>query len=437
MRCDMLVAVGSATAEAESLFGHNCSLPSPQPIELTRVAGRPYAPGEQVLTQFLQLPQARRTWTVLAARPEGHWGYVHGLNEHGLAAGMVTLPLGLAGTGPGLIGTDLVRLVLERCRTAQQAIDLVAECLQQQGMGVPESLRPHGVRDAALLLADPHEAFAVETAGQFWVEQEVSAVRAASEVRVIRQDWDRIAPGFAALAIERGWWPEDGTKLDSAGCLGETCREQNAAWRRWGRATLLLEQQNGNLDLASFRRILADHDEDSPLEIDPRQAVALPPLCQHAAGRGRETTVASLITQVARFENRLALAWWAAGPPCGSVYFPLFLQGELPALLTLAGPPGVGERLQGLHAWAATFPAREAQLAEALERLQARLDQDAEEFAVEGAALQARGEQDQLPHLATAFHHHVAERFEAVADRFPSVQGPHRFVPSHDWAQRN
>jgi hypothetical protein len=49
-----------------------------------------------------------------------------------------------------------------------------------------------------------------------------------------------------------------------------------------------------------------------------------------------------------------------------------------------------------------------------LGRLQARFEQDAEEFAAEGAALRRRGEEAELHRQATLFMQHCLERFEEV-----------------------
>src|SRR5262249_14484927 len=132
--------------------------------------------------------------------------------------------------------------------------------------------------DHGLVVADPHEAFVLETAGGHWVYQEVRQVRAVGGVRVIRQDWDRISPGLAQEAIAQGRWPEDGSKLDFAAAMDVDAHGQADDLRRWGRATLLLEQQNEHIDAAFLRRVLADHDEDADR---PAPDGARASLCRH------------------------------------------------------------------------------------------------------------------------------------------------------------
>src|SRR5262249_42248633 len=143
-----------------------------------RVPGREFAPGEKVAG--LGLPQARHTYTVLAAQSEGCWGYSQGINDQGVALGCAALRNKIPCTAPGLSKTDLVRLILERSRTARHGVDLLTDLVGQHGQsnsgGGSENPAEGG---GSFLIADAKEAFAVETAGRHWVYQEIGEVRAA------------------------------------------------------------------------------------------------------------------------------------------------------------------------------------------------------------------------------------------------------------------
>lgn len=404
MTGDMVVARGRATADGRTLFGHNSGRPAATAQPLCRIVRREHVPGERVRMQFLELAQARQTWTVLGSQPGGQEGIDHGVNEHHVAAGWVPLPRALPLAGPALTGPELVRLLLERSSNARHAVDLLADLVERHG--VHET-------DAAFLLTDAREAFAVETAGRHWVYHEVGQVRAAGTARIIGQDWDRISCGLAGLMIEQGRWPEDGSKLDCARALRHDLPEPAADLRRWGRATLLLEQQNGHLDAAFVRRLLGDHYED----VDPLAVVAgTPTLCQHAPGGEGTVTAASLVTALPADPNRLPLAWCAFGPPCSSLYFPLFLDGELPASFTAAGGgEALWRRLPRLAQRLLFDPERWVQVRDVLRRLQARFDREAEEFTADAAALKRCDDRGELQRQAGFFMQHVLERFEEVA----------------------
>src|SRR5205807_288397 len=113
----------------------------------------------------------------------------------------------------------------------------------------------HGL-DHAFLVADGREACVVETAGSHWAVQDIGAVRAVSDVCLLRQDWDRLSRGLADLAINREWWPHDGSKLNFAAVVAPDSTDHAAALHRWGQATLLLEQQSGSINGEFVRSLL-------------------------------------------------------------------------------------------------------------------------------------------------------------------------------------
>jgi dipeptidase len=410
MGSDLVVALGRATVNGQTLFGQNChGSPGAYP-NLLRVPGRAFAPDEVVRTAHAELPQTRQTLTVLGCQPRGAWGYTFGLNEHQLAVGCGAWHSRLNGGGRGLLSTDLVRLTLERAVGARRAVEVLTDLLARHGQAGG---------DHTFLIADPVETFAVEAAGDAWALQQIHEVRAVSDVAVIRQDWNRIAPGLADRAIERSWWPGDGSKLDFAGTLAREPTGRASALRRWGRATLLLEQQNGHIDAAFLRRLLADHYEGTRTEVDPLHAPGHPtPLCRHATGDARSETGASFVAALSADAARVPVLWCAPGTPCLSVHFPLLLDGDLPAAYTAEDPAGaaggVWRRAQRLADSVGADPARLDFVRDALARLQARFEQEAEEYAAEAVRLQAGA--PERARLAGSLMQYHLERFDEVAD---------------------
>lgn len=384
MGCDMVVALGRATVDGRTLFGQNTLLPTDTFSVLCSTRARSWAQGEKVRTQHLEIPQCRETGTVLGNRPAGIWGYDLGLNEHGVIAGCAWLPHSprLEPT-VGLIAPDLVRLALERARSARQAIDLLTDLIRDHGQGQADQ------GDASLLIADSQEAFALETAGAWWAYQEVHQVRAVGNARVIHQDWDRIRPGFSGLAIEHKWWPDDGRKLDVASALDPESLGVRGAMRRWGKATFALEQQNGKLDPASLRWLLAEHHEIA------RDERAL-------AG----TTTVSRVIEVGGAPERPPLMWSAFGPPRLAIYLPAFLTGEIPVSLSGAdtgyGEPSLRHRL-------AHLPEHRADLQERISRLQETIDNDTAEFVAQEMELSQRGAEEERHRQASLFMEHCME----------------------------
>jgi secernin len=403
MGCDMVVALSRATLDGGTFFAHNCNQLDEENLALLRLPGRIFAPGESVQTGTLLLPQARQTWTVLASRRPGQWGYPHGLNEHGVSIGLTSIRTRRREAGSGLTGPDLVRLGLERATSARQAVEVVTDLASRHGQGTADA-----ANDPAFLLADGREAFVIEMFGPHWAVQHVNEVRAVSDLCHLRQDWDRLSHGLADLAIAQGWWPADGSKLDFAGVVAP--EGGNApSLRRWGRATLLLEQSNGQIDLALLRRLLSDHFEDS---------ASLPALCRHAETPSAMRTVSSLIAQCGP-DGSPPIAWYCFGSPCASVYFPLFLDGELPASFRA---PRQANRFRE--------PAQHAVPRTILIGLQERFERETQEFLAEARELRQRGESNRLPRLAELFMQHNLECWENVCLEFAPAPPRANRVPA-------
>jgi hypothetical protein len=332
------------------------------------------------------LPQVREAYAVLGGQPPDCWGYEFGLNECQLAVGCIDLTARETEHCPSRAGPEMVRVALERCHGARQAVDLLTDLLDRMRHEKP-------VADYAFTVADAEEAYAVETVDCHWVYQEVREVRAASGVRIIGQDWDRISHGLADHAIAQGWWPADGSKLDFRQAVHESLESRRDPWRRWSRATLLLHEQNEHIELAFIRRVLCDHGTNA----EARQHGAL---CRHGEVAGEDTTVASFVALLDRSPASTPMAWCAFGPPCRAVYFSLYLDGKIPdPFLNGASVPSLPTGCQALPG---------------IVRLQESIDQKTAEFVADARRLKEQGCDGDLRHQTSVFMQHQLEQFDAA-----------------------
>ncbi len=391
MGCEMATALPAATADGSTLFAHNSDRPAGEAWALLWAAGRDYAVGESVRVRRLTLPQVRRTHALLGLRPAGAWGCVHGVNEHGVAMGATPTFMRLRGEAAGLTGADVVRLTLERSSGARQAVDAATDLITRHGQGPCPGCPAEEDHDNAFLIADAREAHLLAACGAHWAVQQVGGVRALNEICHLRKDWDRISPGLADLAIQRGWQPEDGSKLDFSGALAADGGASALGYRWWGLATMLLEQQNGSVDHALMRRLLGEPAADP---------------------EARPTATAGLVAQVGAPADGVPVAWCSFGPPRCRLYFPLPVIVEPPPAFR-----GDGAEENGCGLWRLMRrelldrpPTAEARAA--LAELQGRFDQAAGEFAPEAAALKRRGDAEGLRRLAESFMQSNWERFE-------------------------
>ena len=204
--CDTLVAVGAATRGGRTLFAKNSDRPSTECQPLTPVPARRAAPGATVRCTYLEIPEAPETVAVLGSRPWWIWGFEHGVNDSGVAIGNEALHTRDVPAETGLLGMDLLRLGLERGRSADDAKRVITDLLARHGQGGSAQHAGRRYYQNSFIIADGGTAWVLETSGRHWAARRVRERAAISNLATIGDDWDELSPGIEAYAAERGWW---------------------------------------------------------------------------------------------------------------------------------------------------------------------------------------------------------------------------------------
>jgi secernin len=336
--CDTLVVLGPHTRAGHTLFAKNSDRPPTECQPLTRVAGARHPSGRTVRCQYLEIPEAAVTLSVLGSRPWWLWGFEHGVNECGVAIGNEALHTREQPADTGLLGMDLVRLGLERGRTAAEAKRVITELLEQHGQG--GSAQHGGDRryHNSFIVADPDEAWILETSGRHWVARRVRDRAAISNLATIADDWDEASAGIEGYAAERGWWtPARGRRFDFRAAF-ENPDLRFRAEARYGASCRFLAG-DGRPAVPDVMRHLRDHYDSGPVhrrgrtESDPEAWS----ICMHP-DPGVGATAASMIAELPA-DAVPPLAWCSLTTPCTAVFLPIPVGAELPEWLTT----GTGE----------------------------------------------------------------------------------------------
>jgi secernin len=204
LACDSLVALGAATADATVLFAKNSDRPANECQGLMQAPRQQHAPGARLRCTYIDIPQVAETARLIGSRPFWCWGFEHGLNEHGVAIGNHTVFSKDALHDKGLIGMDLVRLGLERARSADEAVEVISALLEQHGQGGSGYHDKDWPHHNSFLVADRTTAYILETSDRHWATRRVEDVGSVSNHLTIGSDWDALSDGHQCRLVERG-----------------------------------------------------------------------------------------------------------------------------------------------------------------------------------------------------------------------------------------
>jgi secernin len=357
--CDTFVALPPLTSDGSVIFGKNSDREpnEAQALEFHPAAEHPK--GRRLSCTHISVPQVRRTLGVLLGRPFWMWGAEMGANERGVVIGNEAVFTRLPRPRQErLTGMDLLRLALERAPTAQAALECIVALLADYGQGGPceytdKSLLYHN----SYLIADPKEAWVLETAGELWATVRVHGRYAISNGLTIGESFDESHPQLVETARRRGWL-KTGQSFHFARCYSDWFYTTfNACRKRRGRAEQLLDEKcgggQGGLEVADAMAILRDHGGQEPYQPDAH--LLMNHLCSHSANGLARHAAQSTGSLVARLSERGKL-YWATGTsaPCTGVFKPIWLEGKvLPELGTSPGarysPRSLWWRHEKLH----------------------------------------------------------------------------------------
>jgi dipeptidase len=343
---DTFVALAPFTSDGSVIFGKNSDREpnEAQALEFHPAAEHPK--GRRLHCTYRSIPQVRRILATLLCRPFWMWGAEMGANERGVVIGNEAVFTRLPRPREErLTGMDLLRLALERSATAQTALQTIVSLLADYGQGGPcgytdKNLAYHN----SFLIADPREAWVLETAGQMWAAARVFGRYAISNCLTIGEVFDEAHPQLVETARNRGWL-KAGQIFNFARCYSDWFYSTFVAGRkRRGRAEQLLAARRPTrgsgpgLSVADAMAILRDHGEEEPYLPDAH--LLMSNLCAHSANglaRHAAQSTGSLIAHLAEGGN----LYWATGTsaPCTGVFKPIWLEGQvLPSLGTAPGP---------------------------------------------------------------------------------------------------
>ena len=341
--CDTIVALGSATKDGTTLFGKNSDR-EPDEVQNVKIYPRQkHKKGEKVKCTYLTIPQVSETGRIMLCQPFWMFGAEMGANEYGVAIGNEALFTREKPDTTGLTGMDLLRLALERSRTARQALDVIIELMEKYGQGGNCGYRQKLFYMNSFLIADHQEAYVLETVKSWWAWKQVQDFWSISNIISLEKDFDTCSPGLIENAVKKGYCKSE-ADFNFRRCYSDKIMTWGAKGvPRQARSREMLLQKKGALATADLMAILRDHSGLADWTPDKSGGT----ICMHAADKliRRSQSVCSMVAKL----GKRAQFYYTTGAanPCVSPYYPIFF----PETVNPAGYLDGGENYDAGSFW--------------------------------------------------------------------------------------
>ncbi len=319
--CDTMVAVPPRGSNEPILFAKNSDREPGEAQVVEHHLPASHA-GAALRCTWIEIPGISKTSEMVLSRPAWMWGAEMGANIHGLAIGNEAVFTRVPVERSGLTGMDLLRLALERCHAAREALDLITTLIRAHGQGGRMGYRNKGFRyHSAFMLADPSEAWILETAGRFWAAKRVEGVATISNVLSIEDDFDLISDDAVSHARERGWCTA-AKDFGFARCYGDRLYRFLAGGEQRRACTLQrLGGTGGRPDLEAMKAALRSHGGKSPTA-----GWRMENPCAHASWLPTRHAGQTTGSMVSRLSRKGSMHWLTGtSSPCLSVFKPVVL----------------------------------------------------------------------------------------------------------------
>lgn len=322
--CDTFIALPFATRDSSLLFSKNSDREPDEAQAIVHIPHQLHA-GATVPCTYISIPQVAETYECILSKPFQMWGVEMGVNEHGVVIGneAVFTKVKFEKHNNGLTGMDMLRLALERSTSSREAIACITGLLTLYGQNACGGYKNKKFYyHNSFLIADPDEAWVLETAGKEWAVEKVKDIRSISNRLSITTHADQLSSSAMDYARSRGWWKED-TPFDFQKSFSDWLfTTLGRASQRQECTTELSLKKKGMLDVKDCISILQTHpvpaDKFKPSKANTGS------VCMHATGLLNPSSTTG--SMVAKIRKGAPHTIWLTGTPhpCLSVYIPFF-----------------------------------------------------------------------------------------------------------------
>ncbi|SMD46102.1 Dipeptidase [Aquiflexum balticum DSM 16537] len=323
--CDTLVSLPDFTKTGNLIFAKNSDREPDEAQAIINIPRINWGKGKTVQCTFISIPQVEETFEVILSKPFQMWGAEMGINEFGLVIGneAVFTNVRIPKKNDGLTGMDLLRIALERCRTAPEAVKTITALLLKYGQNACGGYKNKDFYyHNSFIIADQNEAYILETAGKSWAVKKVKNFASISNGLTINTDYSHLNIQDEKRSFPFSLFPKSNPFSFSQYFSDFLYTKVGRASQRRECSRSLMEAASGNLTVEKAIQILQTHNLPDP-EFQPKKATTAS-LCMHATGLTNPSqTTGSMVTEIR--SNGISTVWLTGtSMPCLSVFVPFF-----------------------------------------------------------------------------------------------------------------
>lgn len=325
--CDTFIALPKATEDGSIIFAKNSDREANEMQIIEFHPPKNYTTNSKVKCTYIEIPQIKKTNGVLISRPFWMWGAEMGVNEHGVTIGNEAVFTKLKVSKSNVLtGMDILRLTLERSKSASNAKNIIIDLLQKYGQGGVCGYQDKGMYyHNSFIIADKKEAWVLETAGEFWAAKKVKDYYAISNGLTIGSDYDEVHQEAESYARKKGWVKG---KFHFSNAFSDFFYTTFSACKmRKNRADKILKNNFKKINVKSAIAHLRDHNSDN---FNPTKPLLGNTICAHAGNsitRNASQTTGSLIVHLK--DNDFTVWVTATSAPCISMFKPIWFDKEV------------------------------------------------------------------------------------------------------------
>ncbi|MFW9785855.1 MAG: peptidase C69 [Candidatus Heimdallarchaeota archaeon] len=301
--CDTLIALPDSTMNSNVIFGKNSDRPWNEVQLITYSPRLKHSVSDKLDCTYISIPQVSKTLAVILSQPWWMWGAEMGANEYGVVIGNEAVYTHEPLRNLGLLGMDLVRLGLERAKNSKEAMETIINLIEEFGQGGGCAYDdPSWIYHNSFIIADPKDAYVLETADKWWIVEKVKSIRSISNNISIRGKGDIRKKGIIQHAIENGYCKDDNNFDFAITFSGSPISNKLSPYSREGKSVKLLQDNIGKITPELMMDFLREHQAG---------------ICMH----GNFESTGSQVSALRREKNSIH---WFTGTtlPCISIYKP-------------------------------------------------------------------------------------------------------------------